>query len=96
MKEAAARGSEETGYKAGRLEMLYDSYEATGIARYRTYTYVATGLTAGKADKDPDELIRTIEMPLKDAVNFVKKAKNTDTKTIASILLYASKSTEKR
>ena len=91
IKDAAARElEEETGYKPSRLELLFDSFEAPGAGRQRICLYVATGLTRGATRKDPDEQIGLKAMRLSEAVRFAKAAKNTDVKTIAGILLYAS------
>ena len=91
MAHAAARElEEETGFKPGRLSLLFDSFEAPGSGRHRTCLYLAKGIKKGKADLDPDEQIGLRTMTLGEAVKFVKKAKNTDVKTIAGILLYAS------
>lgn len=89
-RNAARELEEETGYKAGRLEFLLDSYAAPGICKQHIYLYVATKLSMTKARKDPDEQISVKPMALREAVKFVRKGKNTDTKTIAGILLYAA------
>ncbi|MEM3839435.1 MAG: NUDIX hydrolase [Candidatus Micrarchaeaceae archaeon] len=88
-KKAAARElEEETGYKATSIEPLFDAYEAPGVGKHHIHVFVATGLSKGKTNLDPDEFIETKAMALENAVKLVMEARNTDAKTIAGILLY--------
>jgi len=55
--EELARGElrEETGLVAGRMTFLGSTWVAYGFLRQRQHVYLATGLTAGAADRDPEE-----------------------------------------
>jgi 8-oxo-dGTP pyrophosphatase MutT (NUDIX family) len=52
---AAAELHQETGLHAARLQHLGHLYEAYGFCSQRFDVYLATGLTAGPADREPSQ-----------------------------------------
>ena len=49
--------SEETGYKADKIEKLTTIATTVGFSNEHIHLYVATGLTPGKQHTDEDEFI---------------------------------------
>ena len=55
--EELARGElrEETGLRAGRMEYLGWAWIAYGFARQKLHVFLASGLTSGDKNPDPEE-----------------------------------------
>jgi len=49
------------------------------------HVYKATGLTTGRQQLDPDEVLDIIEMPLAEAVNKIEDGTIRDAKTIVGL-----------
>lgn len=90
---AAARElTEETGYRAERLEHLITFRNSAGWTDESTHLYVATGLTAegvpddfhASAEEADMEIVR---LPLDEAVAAVRDGTITDAKTVIGLLL---------
>ena len=80
--------SEETGYKAGMLQKVYQCYLAPGYSTELMHFYVATRLIPGKQNLDEDEAIRVYPTLLENALKMVKKNEILDGKTTIGLLLY--------
>ena len=80
---------EETGLEAGELRELTSIWTTPGFTDERIHLFLATGLTAGPTEFDPDEFVETVHMPLSEALRMVRDGEISDGKTICT-LLYAA------
>ncbi|OQW56886.1 MAG: ADP-ribose pyrophosphatase [Nitrospira sp. ST-bin4] len=76
---------EEVGYRAASFELLTSIFTAPGFADEVIHVYKATGLTKGRQQLDPDEVLDIIEMPLAEAVNKIEDGTIRDAKTIVGL-----------
>lgn len=76
---------EEVGYRASSFELLSSIFTAPGFADEVIHVYKATGLTKGRQQLDPDEVLDIIEMPLLEAVNKIADGTIRDAKTIVGL-----------
>ena len=77
---------EETGYRAARWRRILKFYASPGFVAETMAVYLATGLTAGEAEPEADEIIHKRMLPLPTVVKMVLKGTIRDAKTIASVL----------
>ena len=77
---------EETGYTARRWRRILDFYASPGFVAETMSVYMATGLRAGKAQPEDDEVIHKRMVPLSKAVRMVLNGRIRDAKTISSVL----------
>jgi ADP-ribose pyrophosphatase len=77
---------EETGYTATHWRRILNFYASPGFVAETMSVYMATGLRAGKAQPEDDEMIlkRTISLPA--AIRMVLNGTIRDAKTISSVL----------
>ena len=88
VEEAAARElSEETGYRADRLERAGCLWMSPGILRERMHLFIARGLTLGPQALEPGEQIERREVAWSEAVAMCLDGRIEDAKTVAAILL---------
>ena len=80
--------AEETGYRARRWSKLGDFYTAPGFCTERMHLYSARDLTPAEAEKDTDEIIRPLRVPFRRALEWVRRRRIRDAKSIAGLLLY--------
>ena len=76
---------EEVGYRAASFELLSSIFTAPGFADEVIHVYKATGLTQGRQQLDPDEVLDIIEMPIAEAVNKIEDGTIRDAKTIVGL-----------
>ncbi len=85
-KDCAARElEEEVGYQASSFDLLGSIFTAPGFADEVIHVYKATGLTKGRQQLDPDEVLEVIEMPLEEAVAKIGDGTIRDAKTIVGL-----------
>lgn len=77
---------EETGYTARRWRRILNFYASPGFVAETMSVFLATGLTAGPAQPEADEIIYKRLVPLPAAVRMATKGTIRDAKTISSIL----------
>jgi len=77
---------EETGYTAKNWRRIFKFYASPGFVAETMSVYLATGLRAGIAQPEDDEVIRMRMVPLPTAVRMVLNGAVRDAKTISSIL----------
>jgi ADP-ribose pyrophosphatase len=77
---------EETGYTATRWQRILNFYASPGFVAETMSVYMATGLRAGKAQPEDDEVIYKRLVPLRAAVRMVLNGTIRDAKTISAIL----------
>jgi ADP-ribose pyrophosphatase len=77
---------EETGYTATHWRRILKFYASPGFVAETMSVYLATGLRAGPAHPEPDEVIHKSLVPLPKAVGMVLSGTIRDAKTISSVL----------
>jgi len=86
LKAAQRELLEETGYTASRWRRILRFYASPGFVAETMAVYLATGLRAGKAQPEADEVIHTRMVPLPTAVKMILRGTIRDAKTISSVL----------
>jgi ADP-ribose pyrophosphatase len=81
--------AEEVGYRAQKLVKLFEGYLVPGYGNEYMHYYIGVDLYRDSLPQDEDEVIETMEMPMKIAVQMVRQSKITDSKTALGILLAA-------
>ncbi len=83
--------TEETGYDAGRLELLLSVYLAPGYSQELIHIFLAQDLQPAHAAPDDDEIIRIKRIPFVDAVAACLRGELTDAKTVVGLLAVAAR-----
>src|SRR5271166_4467802 len=86
LKAAKRELLEETGYSASRWRRILKFYASPGFVAETMAVYLATGLRAGEAQPEEDEVIYKRMVPLPAAVRMVISGTIRDAKTISSVL----------
>ena len=76
---------EETGYVAKKWTFISHLYPAIGYADEKMAVYAAHHLTMEKIDRDEDEFLEIIEMPLDEAMDMLRRGDITDAKTMVGL-----------
>jgi ADP-ribose pyrophosphatase len=77
---------EETGYTAAHWRRILHFYASPGFVAETMSVFLATGLCAGQAQPEPDEIIHKRMVPLPTAIRMVMTGRIRDAKTISSVL----------
>lgn len=77
---------EETGYKAGKIKLLYEFYTSPGFSNEKVYLFEATDLVFTAVNFDEDECIETIEVSMDEAKKMIETGRITDSKTLIALL----------
>jgi ADP-ribose pyrophosphatase len=86
---AAARElTEETGYRAGRIEPFGWFYTSPGILTEKMWAFVATGLEAGEQELEENEQIETAMFSREEILRLIRENLIVDAKSIATLLKY--------
>jgi ADP-ribose pyrophosphatase len=80
---------EETGYTAKRIKPLLDYWPTPAFASEVLYLFVADGLIAGRQNPDADEFIEAVLLPFSKALQYVRRGKIKDSKTVIALLACA-------
>ena len=80
--------AEETGYRAGHIQRLGQMLMSPGILNERMHIFLATELTPGPLDLQPDEEIERLVTPWSQAIEMVRSGAIEDAKTVATLLFY--------
>jgi ADP-ribose pyrophosphatase len=80
---------EETGYTARTMRQLLDLFPSPGFLRERMVIFLAQRLEAGPAHPEVDERITARIFSLREALEWIRRGKICDGKSIAGILYYA-------
>ena len=80
---------EETGCRAERMEHLFTMYTTPGLTDEKIHLFLATGLIAGEAKREPDEFIEVERVPLSKALSMIKDGVIQDAKTALAIFFAA-------
>lgn len=89
---AAARElEEETGYKAGKLELLMTIRTTVAFCNEKIDVYVATNLKPSRQNLDEDEFIGVETYSIEELAQMVYDCKIQDGKTVAALMAYKNK-----
>ena len=80
---------EETGFVAGRLRRLNTIYTTPGFTDERIHIFLATDLTRGTVDLDPDEFVEVVRLPRSDVMDAIRDGRIIDAKSVSGLLYYA-------
>ena len=86
LKAARRELLEETGYTATSWHRILKFYASPGFVAETMAVFLATGLRAGEAQPEEDEIISKRMVPLPTAVSMVLRGTIQDAKTISSVL----------
>jgi ADP-ribose pyrophosphatase len=76
---------EETGYLAAHWQKILSYYSAPGFTDEHLHIYLATGLSQGKTNPDPDEFMELVHVPLPEAYGLIFSGQIADGKSIIGI-----------
>lgn len=76
---------EETGYVAESWTFLSHLYPAIGYANEKMGVFAARDLNLKEIDRDEDEFLEIIEMPLNQAMEMLRRGEITDAKTMVGL-----------
>ncbi|HHZ01888.1 MAG TPA: NUDIX hydrolase [Tissierellia bacterium] len=86
-KDAALRElKEETGFVAGKIDLIYEFYTSPGFSNEKVYLFKAEDLTFTSTDFDEDESIETIVVTKDEAKKMIETGRITDSKTLIALL----------
>ena len=86
-KEAAIRElKEETGFKANKIEKLFQTFLSPGYSNELLTIFLASDLKKGEQSLDLDEFIEVKTFNFDEILNMIKNNEITDSKTISAIL----------
>ncbi len=89
---AAARElEEETGYKAGKLELLMTLRTTVAFCNEKIDVYIATDLQPSRQHLDEDEFINVEAYDVEELVRMIYDCKIQDGKTVSALLAYKNK-----
>ena len=83
--------AEETGDRAAHWERLAGFYTIPGICNEYLHLFLATGLTPGETNREADEFMEVVTLPLEKALAMVKTGEIYDAKTMIGLLLAAER-----
>jgi ADP-ribose pyrophosphatase len=88
--EAAPRElAEETGDRAARWQRLTGFFTVPGICDEYLHLFLATDLTPGQANREFDEFLEVVTLPLDEALRIARRGEIRDAKTIIGLLWVA-------
>jgi len=82
---------EEAGWRAGRIERIATLHTSPGFSNEVIQLYLATDLSAGKANPDPGEHLEVGIFEFEEALALIERGEITDSKTVSGLLLAARK-----
>jgi ADP-ribose pyrophosphatase len=82
--------AEETGYRAGRIELLATFYTSPGVLDEEMFLCLATSLQPGPTALEPGEDIQPLLATQEEALNMVRDGRIRDAKTLVGLLRYCT------
>lgn len=79
---------EETGWVAGRLRRLNTIYTTPGFTDERIHTFLATDLSRGRTDRDTDEFVEVVSLPISGILQRIRDGTIIDAKSVSALLYY--------
>lgn len=86
---AARELSEETGYTAEAVRLLYTIYPTPGYTNEKLYIFTADGLKEGVSHPDDGEEVSAFWLPVEEALHKIETGEIKDGKTVIALLSYA-------
>jgi ADP-ribose pyrophosphatase len=83
---AARELAEETGYRAGRMELLTSFFAAPGILDEHMHLFLATDLTAGPPQREAGEEIDNLIVDRAEALAMIQRGEIRDAKTLVGLM----------
>jgi len=80
---------EEAGVTAGRVERLTTIYTTPGFTDETIHLFAAFDLEAGAHQREPDEFIDVVALPLSRVLGMIRDGEIVDGKTLATVLFFA-------
>jgi ADP-ribose pyrophosphatase len=80
--------AEETGYRAGTLELMATFYTSPGVLDEKMYLYLATSLEPGPMALEAGEDIQTLLIDLPEALEMARDGRICDAKSLVGLLYY--------
>lgn len=80
---------EETGAEARQIQHLTTIYTTPGFTDEQIHIFLATGITAGPANLQPDEMIEVEALPLSRVLEMIRDGEIVDGKSIVALLYVA-------
>ena len=80
---------EEAGYRAGRMERLATILTTPGFTDEKIHIFLARDLTPAQHNREPDEVIEVVTMPLPEAIRKIETGEVVDGKPICASLMEA-------
>lgn len=77
---------EETGYRAGRWQHLTTMHPCIGYSDEMIAIYLVQDLTLEGHSRDEDEFLELLQVPLSEALAWVRDGRISDSKTLAGLL----------
>jgi ADP-ribose pyrophosphatase len=85
---AARELSEETGYRAAKIEKLHEFYSCPGICDELMHLYIASGLTAGEPDREATEEIENRIVSRYEIAKLIAEGAIRDAKTLVGLYAF--------
>lgn len=79
---------EETGYRAGNLELIHEFYSAPGICDELMHLYVARDLTLGEPDREAVEQITNRIASRDEIAHWMRSGQIRDAKTLVGLYAF--------
>lgn len=79
---------EETGYVAGKIDLIYEFYTSPGFSNEKVFLFKAENLVFTSTKFDEDECIETIAVTKEEAKKMLETGKITDSKTLISLMYW--------
>jgi ADP-ribose pyrophosphatase len=83
---AARELEEETGFQAGQIQYLSRIYTTPGFTDEVIHLFAATDLRPGRVQRDRDEFMEVVTLPLSQALEGIRRGEIVDGKSVATIL----------
>lgn len=80
---------EETGYTARELTPLATFYTTPGFTDEKIHLFAATGLGAGESQRESDEILEIVPVPLSRALEMIELGELVDGKSMIGLLFAA-------
>ena len=84
---AARELEEETGWRAGSLIRLGQSYPCIGYSNEVIHFYLATGLTEGRQQLESAEFLNVVRLPIEEAFRMMLAGEIGDMKTATGLMM---------
>ena len=78
---------EETGYSAENLVHLTTFYTTPGFTDERIHLFSATGLSEGESQRESDEILDLVALPISRAIEMIERGELIDGKSIVALFL---------